>query len=178
MLFNCRAAIFQNTSIIILFLLNIISFNLSFISGNDYPPKIKYHDTLRLGQRIRLCLLAIPDQTAFRPDTKKQPLQYNPSRPGTGKNPFHTKNILPERLTARVWCTKTLSSLLNIYFGLSRFQSSLILIYFSCGPNTSCSHAWHRTYSISGAPLSTQLRSIQQQFYCTQSRILQLFTSC
>ena len=41
MLFNSRRVIFQNTSIIILFLLNIISVKLSFISGKRLPTKDK-----------------------------------------------------------------------------------------------------------------------------------------
>lgn len=51
------------------------------------------------------------------------------------------------RLSERVWCTKSQSSPLNIYFHLNGFQSSLLLIHFRYYPNT-CSHCevWHRTY--------------------------------
>ena len=45
----------------------------------------------------------------------------------------HLTCILPARLTERVWFTKFQSSLLNVYFRLSRFQSLLLLIYFQVG---------------------------------------------
>ena len=53
------------------------------------------------------------------------------------------------RLAQRVWCPKPQSSLLNIYFRPSGFQSSLLLIHFRYYPNT-CSHrkVRHRTYLI------------------------------
>ena len=72
----------------------------------------------------------------------------------------HTSNITPERLTERVWCTKSQSSLLNIYFRLSGFQSSLLLIYFCYGPNT-CLHytqEWYRISPICDSPLQTPVR--------------------
>ena len=73
----------------------------------------------------------------------------------------HTSNIAPERLAERVWCTKSQSSLLNIYFRLSGFQSSLLLIHFCYGPNT-CLHytqEWYRISSIcDSSPLQTPVR--------------------
>ena len=69
--------------------------------------------------------------------------------------------IAPERLAVRVWCTKSQSSLLNIYFRLSGFQSSLLLIHFCYGPNT-CVHytqEWYRISSIcDSSPLQTPVR--------------------
>ena len=51
-----------------------------------------------------------------------------------------------ERLAERVWCTKSQSSLLNIYFRFSGFQSSLLLIHFRCGSNASshCHKKWQK----------------------------------
>ena len=72
----------------------------------------------------------------------------------------HTSNIPPERLAERVWCIKSQSSLLNIYFRLSGFQSSLLLIHFCYGPNT-CLHytqEWYRISSICDSPLQTPVR--------------------
>ena len=53
---------------------------------------------------------------------------------------------MPERLADRVWCTKSQSSLLNIYFRLSGFQSSLRLIHFRYGSNASshCHEKWQK----------------------------------
>ena len=52
----------------------------------------------------------------------------------------HTSNIVPARLAERIWRTaKFQSSFMNIYFRLSGFQASLLLIYFPDGPKR-CSH--------------------------------------
>ena len=64
-----------------------------------------------------------------------------------GTSRSHTSNIVPAKLAERVWCTKFQSSLLDIYFRLSGFQPSILLIYFCDGPNR-CSHStkvslWH-----------------------------------
>ena len=40
----------------------------------------------------------------------------------------HTPNIVPERLTGRVQCTKSHSSVLHVYFLFSGFDSSFLLI--------------------------------------------------
>ena len=72
----------------------------------------------------------------------------------------HTSNITPEWLAERVWCTKSQSLLLNIYFRLSGFQSSLLLIHFCYGPNT-CLHytqEWCRISSICDSPLQFRHR--------------------
>ena len=45
----------------------------------------------------------------------------------TGTSHSLTTSIVPERLVERVWCTKSKSSLLNIFFRLSGFQPSLLL---------------------------------------------------
>ena len=61
----------------------------------------------------------------------------------------------------RVWFThKFESSLLNIYFRLSRFQSSLLPIYSRNGPNrcSLCTKVWHKTHPICHAPLSRSVR--------------------
>ena len=68
-----------------------------------------------------------------------------------GTSRSHTSNIVPAKLAERVWCTKFQSSLLDIYFRLSGFQPSILLIYFFDGPNR-CSHCtkiWQKTYSRS-----------------------------
>ena len=81
------------------------------------------------------------------------------TRRRTGKV-VHTSNIVPKRLAERVWCSKSQSSLLIIYFRSSGFQSSLLLIHFRYGPNT-CSYyteVWHRTYPIWDAWLSRSAR--------------------
>ena len=39
----------------------------------------------------------------------------------------HKSNIVPERLAEKVWWTKSQSSLVNIYFRLSGYQSSFLL---------------------------------------------------
>ena len=66
---------------------------------------------------------------------------------------------MPERLAERVWISTSQSSLLNIYFRLSKFQSSFLLIHFRYGPNT-CSHQsvaqdlsdmWRSTFEIGPA---------------------------
>ena len=77
------------------------------------------------------------------------------TRRRTGKV-VHASNIVPKRLAERVWCSKSQSSLLIIYFRSSGFQSSLLLIHFRYGPNT-CSYyteVLHRTYPIWDASLS------------------------
>ena len=64
------------------------------------------------------------------------------------------------RLAERVWRTKSQSSLLNISFRLSGFQSSLLLIHFRYSPNTCvhCTKVWHRTYPICDGPLPRSVR--------------------
>ena len=54
-------------------------------------------------------------------------------RGGTSRS--HTSNLVLARLAERVWCTKFQSSLLNIYFRHSGFQSTLLIIHFH---NRSC----------------------------------------
>ena len=64
---------------------------------------------------------------------------YEQQRHGTATSRSLTSNTVTERLADRDWCTKSQSSLLNINFRLSGFQSSLLLVYFRYGLNT-CSH--------------------------------------
>ena len=63
-------------------------------------------------------------------------------------------------LAERFWWTKSQSSLLNIYFRLSGFQSSLLLIHFRYSLNTCwhCTKVCHRTYPICDGPLPRSLR--------------------
>ena len=67
----------------------------------------------------------------------------------------YNSHLVPAWLAERVWWTRSQSSLLNIYFRLSGFQSSLLLIHFwySLSNCFYCSKVWHRTYSISEALL-------------------------
>ena len=54
---------------------------------------------------------------------------YNVNSNGPGRHKSFTQsNIVPAWLDERVWCTKFLFLLLKIYFRLSGFQYSLILI--------------------------------------------------
>ena len=71
-----------------------------------------------------------------------------------------------ERSIERVWWTKFQSSLLNIYFHLSGFRSSFLVIHFRYGPNSSshCTKVRQRTYAICDSPLS---RSAQRTFTLT-----------
>lgn len=77
------------------------------------------------------------------------------ARGGTSR--LHTSNIVTPRLAATGFGALDLqSSLLNIFFCLSRFQLSLPLIYFRDRPHrcSYCSKVWHKTYRISDALLS------------------------
>ena len=56
-----------------------------------------------------------------------------------GRQKSYISNIVPVRLSERVWCTKIFSLLLKSYFHLSGFQYSFILIHFRDGPKR-CSH--------------------------------------
>ena len=87
----------------------------------------------------------------------------------------HISNILLARLAQRAWCTKFHSSLLNIYFRLSGYQTAFLLIYFRDGPKK-CSHCTkvsHKTYPICDAPLSRSARRIfapsQKSRHCNNS---------
>ena len=75
----------------------------------------------------------------------------------------HTSNIAPERLAVRVWCTKSQSSLLNIYFRLSGFQSSLLRIHFCYGRNT-CLHYTQEWYRISRY-VTLHVRPVRRSFF-------------
>lgn len=61
-----------------------------------------------------------------------------------GKSRSYISNIVPARLAESVWCKKKLQS--SLYFLLSGFQPSLLLIYFS-DSLSGCSHCtkvWHK----------------------------------
>lgn len=75
----------------------------------------------------------------------------------------HTSNIivLEHLAEEKVWWDECQSTLLNIYFRLSWFQSSCLLIHFRQGPNT-CLHytnVWQlKAYPTCNAPLSRSAR--------------------
>ena len=84
------------------------------------------------------------------------PVKWEQQRPGEAQVVnTHRTLCRSGRLTERVWCTKIQSSLLNIYFRLSGFQSSPLVIDFRYGPNrhSHCTKVWHQTYPICDAPL-------------------------
>ena len=107
-------------------------------------------------------------QIAFRADMKSYPVQYERQRYWTEKSRSHTSDIIPERLVERVWWTKSQSSLLNFSFRFGGFQSSLLVIYFRYGQNTTSHSAmksdgsesdmWRITYKIGAA----QRRSVTE----------------
>lgn len=75
----------------------------------------------------------------------------------------HTSKNVSERLTEnlaeRVWWTKSQSSLReNIYFRLSWFQSSLLLIYFRHCPDTCTHKRVAQNHPICDPPLSRLVR--------------------
>ena len=70
-----------------------------------------------------------PYRIAYHVDLQNTPAWFEQRRPRTGTSRSHTSNILSERLAERVWYPKSQSSLLNIYFLISGFSSSLLLIY-------------------------------------------------
>ena len=84
-----------------------------------------------------------------------------------GTSRSHTSNIVPAKLAERVWCTKFQSSLLDIYFRLSGFQPSLLLIHFRHGPNrcSHCTEVWQKTFPVCDTPLS---RSAGRRFAPSQ----------
>ena len=92
-----------------------------------------------------------------------------------GTSSSHTSNTAPARLAERVWYTKLQSLLLNFYFCLSGFQSSLLLIFFHNQQNTGkCSHhtiIWHKTYfEISTAQLHSVTEiTPPQTFLCVNT---------
>ena len=65
-----------------------------------------------------------------------------------GKSRSYISNIVPARLAESVWCKKKLQS--SLYFLLSGFQPSLLLIYFS-DSLSGCSHCtkvWRKNLSV------------------------------
>ena len=70
-----------------------------------------------------------PYRIAYHVDLQNTPAWFERRRPRTWTSRSHISSILPERLAEWVWCTKSQSSLLNIYFHISGFSSSLLLIY-------------------------------------------------
>ena len=78
-----------------------------------------------------------------------------------GKGRSHTSNIVPARLAESVWCKKKLHS--PLYFLLSGFEPSLLLIYFSDSLNgcSHCTKVWQKTYPLCDVPFS---RSAMRSF--------------
>ena len=77
--------------------------------------------------------LSIPDSFSY---GSVKAIRCCMNRKGTvtiGTVRWHISNIRIRGLAERAWCTKSQSSLLNIYFRLCGFQYSLLLIYFCCG---------------------------------------------
>ena len=70
-----------------------------------------------------------PYRIAYHVDFENTPAWFEQRRTRTGTSRSQTSNILSERLAERVWYPKSQSSLLNIYFLISGFSSSLLLIY-------------------------------------------------
>ena len=94
--------------------------------------------------------------------TKSYLVQYEQQRPLTAQSRSRAANIVPAWLAERIWCTKFQSLLFIIYFHLTGFQASLLLIYFPDGPNgcSHCTKVWRKTYLICDAPLSRLARHI------------------
>ena len=65
-----------------------------------------------------------------------------------GKSGSYTSNIVPARLAESVWCKKKLQS--SLYFLLSGFEPSLLLIYYSDSLNgcSHCTKVWHKNLSV------------------------------
>ena len=86
---------------------------------------------------------------------------------------IYTQNIVL-RLAERVWCTKSLSSILNVYFRLSGFQSSLLPICYRDDPNEClhCTKIHYERYPTSFAliflMLSSQNMRMELSQYTTQ----------
>ena len=100
----------------------------------------------------------MPNQITFHAK-KSYPImiQTEQVRSETGTSCSSTSNIIvQEWLNKRVWCTKFQSSLLNIYFCFGGLRSSLLFIHFSYSLNRClhCVKARHRVYPICDAPLS------------------------
>ena len=73
---------------------------------------------------------------------------------GAGEHSFtHIEHRARAFARERVGWTKSQSSLLNSYFRLSGFLSSLQIIHFRYGPNVS-TKVWQRTYPMCDAPRS------------------------
>ena len=75
----------------------------------------------------------------------------------------HISNVVPQRLAKKVWCTKSQSSLLNIYFRLSipvltAIYSLTLHSEYLFTLNQSVALVWRRTYLICGAPQSRLAR--------------------
>ena len=93
---------------------------------------------------------------AFVPTRK--PIKYSINGNGLKWHKSFTlaSNMVLMRLAERDRCTNFLSSLLNIYFHPSVFQSLPLLIYFRNDPNRClhCTKVWHKTYLIGDSRLS------------------------
>ena len=112
-------------------------------------------------------------------------INNNGPRPHKSFTHIHTSNIMLAWLANRVWCTKFQSSLMNIYFCLSRLQSSFLLIYFHDSPNR-CSHStkvwhknlfnmWHSTFEISAVQLRSTTKIMPKSlFLCVTEALLGL----
>ena len=80
---------------------------------------------------------------------------------------------MPERLAERVWCPKSQSSLLNIYFRL-KWVPVLASAYFRDGSNR-CSHCSKICYPTCDSPLKNSAQKIApiQPFLCVNRSPIQ-----
>ena len=88
----------------------------------------------------------------------RKPIKYSINGNGLEWHKSFTlvSNMVLMRLAERVRCTNFLSSLLNIYFHPSVFQSLPLLTYFHNDPTRClhCTKVWHKTYLIGDSRLS------------------------
>ena len=82
----------------------------------------------------------------------RKPIKYSINGNGLKSHKSFTlaSNMVLMRLAERVRCTNFLSSLLNVYFHPSVFQSLPQLIYLRNDPHgcLHCTKVWHKTYLI------------------------------
>ena len=85
----------------------------------------------------------------------------NGNGPGWHKSFTHIEHVA-RAVGPEAWYTKFHSSLLNICFRLSGYQTAFLLIYFRDGPKkfSHCTKVSRKTYPICDAPLSRSARRI------------------
>ena len=124
--------------------------NLMFFCRSRWPRRRRCFSSLMIDSNPSACSCAWILRLCWH-----YPVKWEQQRPGEAQVVnTHRTLCRSGRLTERVWCTKIQSSLLNIYFRLSGFQSSPLIIDFRYGPNrhSHCTKVWHQTYPIRDAP--------------------------